>query len=532
MTPGRRARIRPAFFWGGRNLPWWIAGTSMVATTFAADTPLLVTELVANYGVSGNWLWWNGLIGGMITTFFFARLWRRANILTDVALIELRYGTGPAARFLRGFKAVYLGVLLNSVIIAWVNIALGKLLMGFFEVPPQHLGWYYLLAMLLVGVYSGLSGLLGVAMTDFVQFITAMLGTVVLAFLVVNSEKIGGLAGLKAALPAQTFQFWPQIDFSGEGLLQTSQVLVISGATFLSYIGFQWWASWYPGAEPGGGGYVAQRMMSTPREKDALKATLLFQVMHYAVRPLPWILVGLASVVLYPELPEKEKGLGYVFAMRDFLPDGWRGLLLAAFLAAYMSTISTQLNWGSSYLIHDLYQRFVHPQASERQLVLFSRLSTLVLIVCAWGVTTQMQTLEGAFRFMVNAGAGLGAVLMLRWYWWRINAWSELSATFAPLIAYSVALFAWKWDDTSAFFLSIGFTTLVWLLITFLTRPVPMAQLRIFCQQVAPTGFWHPVWRDLGQAPPVAQTGGLLGASLGALLMAFGALFTAGALLF
>ncbi len=519
------------FFLGGRNLPWWVAGTSMVATTFAADTPLLITEIVANNGISGNWIWWNGLIGGMLTTFFFAKLWRKADIMTDVELTELRY-TGEGARFLRGFKAIYLGVLLNAVIMAWVNLALGALLIGFFDIPKADLWMYYLLAMGLVALYSGLSGLMGVAATDVVQFVVAMFGTIILAFLVINSPEIGGISGLQAKLPSESFDFLPRFNFFGETVTQGAEVLVISAATFLSYVGFQWWASWYPGAEPGGGGYIAQRMMSTRDEKSALKATLWFQVMHYAVRPLPWILVALAAVHLYPDLPESDKKLGYVMAMRDFLPDGLRGLLLSAFLAAYMSTISTQLNWGSSYLINDFYQRFVQPHASQKQLVLASRFSTFLLMAVALLVTLQMETLEGAFKFMIQAGAGLGAVLILRWYWWRINAWSEISATLAPFVAYSGLWYFTEWEDTSRFFFTVGFTTVVWLLVTFLTKPTHMKQLRKFYLQVEPQGAWAPVVKSLGIEPPVSTLPFLLGACFSAIVMAFSILFFVGKLIF
>jgi Na+/proline symporter len=519
------------FFLGGRNLPWWVAGTSMVATTFAADTPLLITELVAKNGISGNWIWWNGLIGGMVTTFFFAKLWRKADIMTDVELTELRY-TGKEARFLRGFKAVYLGVLLNAVIMAWVNLALGALLMGFFEIPKTDLWMYYLVAMSLVAFYSALSGLLGVAATDVVQFVVAMFGTIILAFLVINSPEIGGISGLQSKIPAQSFDFLPMFNIWGEDIVSGAEVFVISGATFLSYVGFQWWASWYPGAEPGGGGYVAQRMMSTPDEKSALKATLWFQVMHYAVRPLPWILVALAAIHLYPDLPESDKKLGYVYAMRDFLPDGLRGLLLSAFLAAYMSTISTQLNWGSSYLINDLYQRFIQPDASQKQLVLASRLSTVLLMFVAILVTLQMETLEGAFKFMIQAGAGLGAVLIMRWYWWRINAWSEISATVAPFLAYGGLWFWTDWDDNSKFFFTVGFTTVVWLLVTLLTKPTHINQLKRFYLQVEPQGAWKPVTTALGIRKSPSTLLSLLGASFCAMILAFSILFFIGKLIF
>lgn len=481
-----------SFFLAGRKLPWWIAGTSMVATTFAADTPLLVTELVAKNGISGNWLWWNGLMGGMLAAFFFAKLWRKADIITDVELTELRYSGKPAA-FLRGFKAVYLGIFMNSVIIAWVNVALGALLHIFFGIPAEQLIFYLAGAMFLVMIYSSLSGLLGVAMTDVIQFIVAMTGCIVLAIVVVGSEEIGGIAGLQQKLPAASFDFFPALEFSAQSVAETGQVLTIGFASFLAFVGIQWWASWYPGAEPGGGGYVAQRMMSAKNEQHAIKATLFFQIAHYALRPWPWIIVGLCALVLYPDLPEADKKLGYAMAMQDFLPTGLKGLLLVAFLAAYMSTISTQLNWGTSYIVNDLYRRFIRPDATQKQLVLASRLNTFLLMVVALIVTSQIQTLESAFKFMIECGAGLGAVLILRWYWWRINAWSEIVATIAPFIAFSFIKFYTDLEFPDSLFVTVGFTTVAWLIATFVTAPTELQVLKNFYRRVEPEGFWQPV---------------------------------------
>ncbi len=330
-----------SFFLAGRNLPWHLAGISMVATTFAADTPLAVTEIIHDNGIAGNWIWWSFLAGGMLTTFFFANLWRKADVLTEVELIELRY-SGKEAAVLRGFKSIYLGLFLNVVIIAWVNVALQSLLQVFFNLSPLMAFYYTALAMLFVAIYSSLSGLLGVVMTDVIQFFIAMTGC------------IGGIIGLKTQIneidPA-ILNFLPTIGAGG-----TAQTLGLSVAAFLTYATVQWWASWYPGAEPGGGGYIAQRMMSAKSEKDAVYATLFFQIAHYCLRPWPWILVGLAAIVLYPDLDAETAKLGYVYAMRDYLPNGFRGLLLVAFFAAYMSTISTQLNWGTSYLVNDFYK--------------------------------------------------------------------------------------------------------------------------------------------------------------------------------
>ncbi len=484
-----------SYFLGGRNLSWGLAGVSMVATTFAADTPLLVTELVVKNGISGNWLWWNAVIGGMLTTFFFANLWQRANILTDVELIEKRYSGKPAA-YLRGFKAIYMGIFLNSVIIAWVNIALAAILKVFFNISDEQVLWYVAAAMLLTAFYSSLSGLLGVAVTDAFQFVIAMTGCIVLAFVVVNSEKIGGIAGLQAKLPAVSLAFFPQIG-SATNTTGTVEVLTISIATFISYIGFQWWASWYPGAEPGGGGYVVQRMMSTRTEKDAVKATLFFQIAHYCLRPWAWIMVGLCVIILYPELPEKDKKLGYIMAIKDFMPVGLRGLLLVAFLAAYMSTIATQLNWGTSYLVNDFYKRFMKPQATENQLVMISKFATFVVMLIGLFVTTKLSTMEAAFQFMINCGAGLGLVLIMRWFWWRINAWSEIAATLAPFIPFSCIAYTNHISLTALvfpydFFVTVAFTTLTWVLVTLYTTPTNHQTLQTFYDLIKPIGFWQP----------------------------------------
>lgn len=535
------------YFLGGRKISWWLAGLSMVATTFAADTPLLITEIVATKGISGNWLWWNGLVGGLVATFFFARYWHKANILTDVELTELRYA-GKEAGWLRGFKAIYLGVFMNGVIIAWVNVALGAILSVFLDVPKEHLLYYYALAMLFVVIYTSLSGLTGVAVTDAVQFVLAMAGCIVLAYLVLASPKIGGLQGLVQKLPAETLQFFPHVgasDVVGKG----AQMLGISIATFFSFIAVQWWASWYPGSEPGGGGYIAQRMMSTPKPQDAIKATLLFQLAHYALRPWAWILVGLASLVLYPELSTDDKKLGYVMAMKEFLPDGLRGMLIVAFLAAYMSTIATQFNWGCSYVINDFYQRFVKPDASQKRLVLASRLATVLLMIVALLITSFLSTLEGAFNFMISASAGLGGVLILRWYWWRINVWSEITATVAPFIFMPFVTPIYKDELLNNIYLYGGFhlefqagepygfffivicTTLSWVLVTFLTPPTDRKTLEAFVQKIEPTLGWAVVYKGLGLPTPQARLGLLLGAVFSGICLIYGFLFLTGALL-
>lgn len=522
------------FFLGGRSLPWYLAGLSMVATTFAADTPLAVTELVANDGVSGNWLWWNMLASGMLTTFFFANLWRRSGVLTEVELIELRY-SGPEAKFLRGFKAVYLGLFLNAMIIGWVNVAMISILEGFFGISPQLALAITAGLMLITAAYSSISGLMGVAVTDAFQFIIAMLGCIVLAILVVSSEKIGGITGLTQKLPDWSLQFFPSLSNTGAA----GQSLAIGMGTFLAFVGVQWWASWYPGAEPGGGGYVAQRFMSTKDEKNAVFATLFFQFAHYCLRPWPWILVGLAAIVLYPDLTNKK--MGYIYAMRDYLPSGWRGLMLVAFIAAYMSTIATQLNWGASYLVNDLYKRFLSPPAkhpdtatAERHYVLVSKFVTLLLMLVGLIASTFINSISGVWQFIMECGAGLGLVLILRWYYWRINAWSEIVATITPFLIFAITKASGITYPTS-FFMTVGFTTFAWIVATYLTPPTDANTLISFYQKVQPQGVWWPV-RDLLNLPVKndnnLQIAWLFLCWLSGIAMVYSALFATGKLIF
>lgn len=484
------------YFLSGRDTSWWMAGLSMVATTFAADTPLAVTELTRQSSVAGNWLWWNMLLGGMLTTFFFARLWRRAGILTDLELITIRY-SGPEAKFLRGFRAVYLGLMMNAVIIGWVNLALAAILKVFFNLTNGEALLWVGACMLLTTLYSSLSGLRGVIVTDAIQFCIAMGGCIVLAIVVVNSNAIGGLDGLIAKLPPGSMEVVPTIGGSN-----SAQTLALGLGAFLAYAGVQWWASWYPGAEPGGGGYVAQRIMSAKTEGQGLAATLLFQLLNYAARPWPWILVALASIVLYPNLAPADYKLGYIYAIRDFLPAGLLGLLLVAFFAAYMSTLSTQLNWGTSYLLNDLYRPYLRPHATEQHLVLTARLLTVLMMAVSLAVTSQLESVAGAWQFLLECGAGVGGVLILRWYWWRINAWSEIVATVVPFACMGVfrALFAYAGGSSAdsffqfpnTFFLSVGITTAAWLAAAYLLPGTQPAVLQQFYDRVQPQGYWGP----------------------------------------
>lgn len=492
------------FFLSGRKMAWWLAGLSMVATTFAADTPLAVTELVGQNGIAGNWLWWNMMIGGMLTVFFFARLWRRANILTDVEFIELRY-SGKAASFLRGFKAIYLGIFMNVIIMGWVNLALGKILKGMFpgQINDGNVMLFILGIMIITAIISAMSGLWGVAVTDSFQFIIKMTGCIILAIIVVNSEQIGGIVGLQAKLPDWALKFTPQIG-SEVSAGNTGGILMMTVSTFLAYIGIQWWASWYPGAEPGGGGYVAQRIMSAKNEKHSLLATLFFQVAHYCLRPWPWIIVALSAIVLYPDLPMADKGLGYVKAMNDFLPVGLKGLLLATFFAASMSTIATHLNWGTSYFINDFYKRFLKPNESDKHYVTASRWMTVVFMIIAVLITNFMSTISGVWAFVIECGAGLGLVLILRWFWWRVNAISEIVATMTPFVVYGALHFGnFNVAFPQTLYIIVPITTIAWIVTSFLTKPTKEETLLNFYRRVHPGGFG---WKKIAAKLPEVKS--------------------------
>ncbi len=523
----RASKDLESFFLGGRNLPWYIAGLSMVATTFAADTPLAVTELVAQNGISGNWLWWNALAGGMLTTFFFAHLWRRAEILTEIEFIEIRYH-GPVAAFLRGFRAVYLGLIMNVLVIGWVNVALVSLIQVFFEVPPETAIYYVAAVMFGAALFASASGLMGVAITDVIQFVVAMIGCIVLAYFTLSAEKVGGISGLMNQLPAETFEFFPAIGGESDSV---NGKISIGLSSFIAFFGFVWWTSWYPGAEPGGGGYVAQRMMSTRKETDSVLATLLFYVTHICIRPWPWIIVALCALVLYPELPAADQKLGYVMAMRDYLPIGFKGLLFVAFLAAYISTISTQLNWGASYLVNDVFKRFLSPDASNKSLVMVSRVTTLLLMLIGLYVSTKIENISHIWQFIMECGAGLGLVLILRWYWWRINAWSEIVATVTPFLVYAVC----KWQGIefpNSFFWTVGITTIAWLVVTYATKPTNHEHLKKFYNKIHPDGFWgqYKALSNAGQQRSDVKY--LFACWISAVVMTYSTLFLIGKVIF
>lgn len=488
---GRAGRSLAEYFVSGRSLPWWLAGTSMVATTFAADTPLAVTGLVSKYGVAGNWLWWNGALSGVLTVFFFARLWRRAGVLTDVEFVELRYGGKPAAA-LRGVRAVYLALPINLIIMGWVTRAMATIL----EITLGIAGWQAAMVLFVITAgYAMLAGLWGVIVTDFFQFIIAMGGSVVLAVLAV--DRIGGLDRLVEAATTHFGSHGAAVGvlppLGGSAWLPLSSLFV--------FLAVQWWAAWYPGAEPGGGGYVAQRILSARDERHGLLATLWFNVAHYALRPWPWIIVALFATVTYPDLANPEQG--YVRAMVDLLPSPFKGLLLAAFAAAYMSTIATHLNWGTSYLVNDVWLRFVRPGAGSREQVTVARIATFVMMLLALGVMGLLESVEAGWRFLLALGAGTGLVLILRWYWWRINAWSELvamSASFVTALSLQAAGLG-AGDPTGreyalVMLVTVGVTTVAWIAATLLTPPERDDVLERFYRRVRPGG---PGWRAVAQ---------------------------------
>ncbi len=496
VSVARRAGKNPSeFFLSGRNMPWWLLGISMVATTFSADTPNLVTDIVRQNGVAGNWVWWAFLLTGMLTVFVYAKLWRRSGVLTDLEFYEIRYG-GPAAAFLRGFRALYLGVFFNVLIMATVSLAMIKIAGVMLNLSPVPT---LVIASVITVVYSALGGLRGVLITDFIQFVIAMAGSVAAAVIVVNLSDVGGLDALLA-----NERIIPKLrllpDFSNTEAVMTLLVLPLA---------VQWWSVWYPGSEPGGGGYVAQRMLSAKTERHAIGATLLFNVAHYALRPWPWIIVALCSIIMYPDLASLrtafpdidpqvvQHDLAYP-AMLTHLPHGLLGVVVASLIAAFMSTISTHLNWGSSYVVNDFYKRFVNPEADDRAQVRVGRWSTVLLMIMAGSVALLLSNALQAFNILLQIGAGTGLLFILRWFWWRINPWSEITAM---VVSFAVALhFQFLHTPLGLPAMStglqlvvgVGITTIAWVGVTLLTRASDSETLYQFYELVRPGG---PGWK-------------------------------------
>ncbi len=528
----RAGRNITEFFAAGRQAPWWLIGISLVATTFSTDTPNLVTNLVRDGGVAENWVWWSFLLTGMATVFFYARLWRRSGVLTDLEFYELRY-SGRAASFVRGFRAIYLGLFFNCVIIASVNLAAVKIAGVLF-------GWPRLETLLVLAVvpivFAATAGLWGVMVTDMIQFCITITSSFAAAYFALRAPGVGGLHGLIA--------HFNHAGLTPLSLLPNFHDWPTALAIFIIPLTVQWWSVWYPGAEPGGGSYVAQRMLAARTESDALFGTLAFQVMHYALRPWPWIVVALASIIVYPSLhdiatafPSVQKDLlgndvAYP-AMLVFLPAGFAGFMVAGLFAAYRSTIETHLNWGTSYLVHDFYQRFLRPQSSQRDLVLAGRIVTVLLMAAGVGFTLFLVTAKDAFDLLLSIGAGTGLIYLLRWFWWRINAWSEVSAMIASF-AISLGFFiAGKMGhaaaSTTILLWTVGVTTVVWLVVTYATPPVAATALAAFYAKVRPAGpGWSRVRDEAGLPPsPDSPAQSLLGWVLG-LTAIYGALFSTG----
>jgi Na+/proline symporter len=485
------------FFLSGRNMPWWLLGVSMVATTFSCDTPNLVTDIVRQNGVAGNWAWWAFLLTGMLTVFIYAKLWRRSKVLTDLEFYEIRY-SGKMAAFVRGFRALYLGFFFNILIMALVSLALIK-------IGAVMMGWSpaltLIIALVITAVYSTIGGLRGVLFTDFFQFILAMAGAIGAAFIVVRLPQVNGIHGLitnVAVMPK--LNLIP--DFSNRDALITLLILPLA---------VQWWSVWYPGSEPGGGGYIAQRMLSARSEKGAIKATLIFNAMHYALRPWPWIIVALASLIVFPDItslrsafpnadPHFVKNDFAYPAMLSLLPNGFIGIVVASLLAAYMSTISTHLNWGSSYIVNDFYKRFINPAAGEKRLVLVGRLSIVFLMIMTVIFALLLSNALQAFNIVLQIGAGTGLIFILRWFWWRVNAYSEITAM---IVSFVIALyFQFIHPLTGLPLLStalqlvvgVGVTSFSWILVALTTKPADTKTLREFYRLIQPGG---PGWKKV-----------------------------------
>jgi Na+/proline symporter len=505
----RATRSTEDFFVGGRKVTWWLAGTSMVATTFAADTPLAVTGFVAKNGIAGNWIWWSMLMSGMLTVFFFARLWRRAGVLTDVEFAEIRYSGKPAA-FLRGFRSLYLGLPINCIIMGWVNLAMVKILMMIFGIAKIEALMMVFGIMLVTSMISTLSGLWGVLVMDLFQFVLKMGMVIILAVYAVAA--VGGMAVLKEKLHA--LDVARAASGGGQGSILSFTPDLGSPwmpmITFFVYIAVNWWAAWYPGAEPGGGGYIAQRIFCAKDEKHSLLATLWFNVAHYAIRPWPWVLTALCSLVLYPDLVDKESGFIKTIVDPQVFPIALRGVMIAAFAAAYMSTVGTQLNWGASYLVNDFYRRFLLKDGGEKHYVRVSQMATVLIMLASCVVTYYQDSIAGAWRLLIALGAGTGSVFILRWFWWRINAWSEVSAMAASFVVSLLLTFGYNLrDDEPAEFawkliITVACSTVTWLAVTFLTAPESKETLLAFYRRVRPSAsLWAPIAREATDVVPV-----------------------------
>ena len=521
ITSKKSGENSKEFFLSGRNMPWWMLGISMVATTFSADTPNLVTNIVRENGVSGNWQWWAFLLTGMMTVFFYAKLWRRSKVLTDLEFYELRY-SGKPAKFLRAFRAIYLGVFFNVMIMASVCLAGIKIGGILLNLSPFECVFY---SSVITVFYSSLGGLRSVVITDLIQFVLAMVGSIWACIYILNLNDIGGLQSLiNNPLVIDKLAFFPELSDKETFLT----ILIIP-------IAVQWWAVWYPGAEPGGGGYIAQRMLSAKDEKNAIYSTLLFNVAHYALRPWPWILIALSSLIIYPTLTDISSAFPLVDesiigndiaypAMLYLLPSGLLGLVLASLIAAFMSTISSHLNWGASYISLDFYKRFINKKASEKQIVLVGRISTIFLMIIAGFFALNLSDALGAFHILLQIGAGTGSIFLLRWFWWRVNAYSEITGM---AVSFLLAIyFQWFHSDLTGIELasyekllwSIFITTSSWILVTLLTKPSDNRILLEFYNRIKPYGIG---WNGFLKSNNIKKNGNNEDSSMKDLLLMF-----------
>jgi SSS family solute:Na+ symporter len=534
----RSGRSVDDYFVSGRNVSWWLAGTSMVATTFAADTPLVVAGLVYSQGVAGNWIWWSFLLSGMMTVFLFARLWRRSGLLTDVQFAEMRYSGKPAA-FLRGFRALYLGLLMNCLILGWVTKAMTSIVGTTFRVSDQKaLAICVFFLIPFTGLYVALGGLWGVLWTDLFQFVLKMAIVIGVAWYAVAAcggmhAMLDKLAAARMAAPGSSDITALFPDFSRPWTSET--LWTLPALTFVVYLGLQWWAFWYPGAEPGGGGYIAQRIFSARDERNGLLSVLWFNIAHYAVRPWPWILTALAAVVLYPHLDHPESS--YMLVVGQHVPAAFRGVVIAGFMAAFMSTYATQLNWGASYLVSDFYRRFLKPSAREEHYVLMSRVATVLLVIASAIVSMELSSIRSGWEVVLEAGAGTGGVYLLRWYWWRINAWSEISAMATALVVSFTLHWAAPFSGSGPVLFAktavatTAITTFVWIVVTFLTSPEPETKLREFYKKARPdVRGWGPVAKLVPEVTPTKDLGRNLISWLLGCAMVYLALFAIGPL--
>jgi Na+/proline symporter len=514
---GRRAgRSTSEFFASGRAVPWWLAGLSMVATTFSSDTPNLVTDIVRRNGVAGNWVWWAFVLTGVSTVFFYARLWRRSGVMTDLEFYEIRY-SGTPAKAVRGFRAVYLGLFFNCMIMATVNLAACKIAAVLFGLER----WQTLLGVgVLNVVFAAHSGLWGVLVIDMIQFFVKMTAVTAAAYFAVMAPQVGGLHALVQKVSAMP----------GPGGLNYLSILPdfsnnwdIAVAVFIMPIAVQWWAVWYPGAEPGGGSYIAQRMLASRSERDALGAVLFFNVAHYVLRPWPWILVGLASLLVYPQLSDIQKAFPHLDprlighdiaypAMLKFLPAGFIGLMVGGLVAANSSTILTHLNWGASYLVHDFYRRFIRSDADERHYVLAGRLTTIGLFICSSAVVYLLDTAKDAFDIILQIGAGTGLLYLVRWFWWRVNAWCEIVAMISSFVTSIVLLMLARngmaFSTHAALVITVIVTTVCWVLTAYVGPETDRAVLIAFYRKVKPFGpGWAAIRREAGASVDRAAVG-------------------------